>query len=708
MAKKKDSIHPIFIILAFFAFIIMKIFEFIIENIVIISSILFFALGIFLVYYIFNQRKNEKTKREVGRKSQQRKSVSIIQRFTNEKPKTMGSHELITDNNKIGVQTYKEQMDNNLSDETIIDIKNEVLDLHIEKEGIESNQVEVPSWNHSYVYSYDEIRYASIQQKKFYFRFRESFLNGKLIDIQGNTNYAFILYFDLLNEYDKHLDIHFLDEQFKLLGQICPKTKSYSYISFRDLLAKRTDQYSIDKLNNLLEPSYQFEHGYSDYDPDSYKLGKQYKDKLGLNKQEVALLNKFWNPTNVFISIEGCCIAVIKQYLLIIRNLNKILKSQNTSIVKEVDFFKEKVFETKEVVNNDWGYYDKSYIKLRSESEVYLTIFKRVENSVREAYGHKRKIGSMPYYDFKGEFETRIGNYVDDLILECQSEIELPNIDTLIELNVQNVNRWKIDFKKLTDSFLINEMNPFIDAIINLEVTNQKNPNLENIFYESSKFIAKYYKVQSLKLYAKYVYYDLKSKKIDNLQLTTTIQKSLFNTNEQLIDFQSIIEKLVQNKNIEETLAEISNIYTPKRKKIVLDKTEIKEVEKKHIGTVELLNEILVNDTDEFEVNPIQNDKTNEEFEISFGIKANNNLLFKSEIDLNKVQEQLVLKITKNSFSIHQNEVEKFALDNGLFKNQLVDSINEICSKILEGEALIEEEEDNYIIDESYYLEIVN
>ena len=109
-----------------------------------------------------------------------------------------------------------------------------------------------------------------------------------------------------------------------------------------------------------------------------------------------------------------------------------------------------------------------------------------------------------------------------------------------------------------------------------------------------------------------------------------------------------------------------------------------------------------------FEYNPIHNVNADEELEVSFGIKTINNSLFKSEIYLNKVQEQLVLKIANNSFSIHQNEVEKFALDNGLFKNQLIDSINEICSGIIEGEALIEEEEDNYIIDESYYLEIVN
>ena len=41
-----------------------------------------------------------------------------------------------------------------------------------------------------------------------------------------------------------------------------------------------------------------------------------------------------------------------------------------------------------------------------------------------------------------------------------------------------------------------------------------------------------------------------------------------------------------------------------------------------------------------------------------------------------------------------------------MFKNQLIDCINEACEAYLDGEALIEEEDDNYIIEESYYIEI--
>jgi hypothetical protein len=608
---------------------------------------------------------------------------------------------------------YKEQIalnpqenasSKNKTYENIIDVNSENLDLSIDYP-VQNNEVQLepPYWGHTYVYSYDEIKYASPEQKRYYSYFKKKVSNGEIVDIQGYTNYAFILYFDFLNEYENHRDIKLLEEQFKLLGQICPKTKSYSLMSLQDLLRKRTDSYSLEKLNNLQEPSYQFEHGYSDYDPDAYKLGKQYKDKLDLNKQEVAWLNKFWNPSNVFISIEGCCIATIKQYLLILSNLNKKLKPEKTSISKEVDYFKEKIFEIKEIADSYWGYYDKSYMKQRVESEIYLTVFKRVENSVREIYGHKRKVGNNPYYEFEGEFENRIGRHVDELVDKYKGEIVHPDIETQIELNAQNVNRWKTEFTNLKDLFQKNEIDKFIEGVIALEETNQKNPNIENIFFEASKFIAKYDKVQSLKYYAKYIYYDLKSVKFDNKELTKTVQKSLFKSQEQINDFKRIIAELIETSDIEKALGEISKIFIPKRKKIQLDKSKIKEVERKHDGTVELLNEYLETETDNS-----QKDETfdDEGIEINIITPEHNNSIFIADIRLGKVQEELVMKFITNSFAIHQDEVDKFAIDNGMFKNQLIDSINEACSEHLDGEPLIEEDDENYVIEESYFKEI--
>ena len=612
---------------------------------------------------------------------------------------------------KINVQqtTYLTQPKQKHVDESIIDVNSENLDLSVEKY-IESKSSfqEPPYWSHSYVYSYDELRYANKEQKKFYFYFKNKVLAGKFVDLKGNSNYAFILYFDFLNEYQSHRDIKLLDEQFKLLAEICPKTRSYSFRSLQDELRKRNDSYSVDKLKDLDEPNYLFENDYTDYNPDLYKLGNQYKEKLGLTKQEINWLNKFYNPSNVFNSIEGCSLAVINIYLAVFNELNLQLKDIDSCIDKEMDKIFEKVCDIEKLKFNSYNTkYEKRLATGRFHESFFITFYKTIENLVREKYGHKRKLTFENYYPYSKStqyIDEIIGNKIQNLIIDKIQGLNEPDLDTQIALNTQNVNRWKIEFDNLTNDFKKEEQGKFIDALITLEETNQKNPNIENIFYDASKFIAKYDKVQALKYYAKYIYYDLKSVKFDNKDFSKTVQKSLFKSEEQINDFKEIIAELITTKDIQTALEKISKIYVPKRKKIQLDRSEIDEVEQKHEGTVELLNEYLKDEKEKHKTEKVDNSDDNTE--ITIVSSKENNSIFISEITIGQVQEQLVKMIINNSFEIHQAEVDKFATANGMFKNQLIDSINEACEAFLDGEVLIEEDDDNYRIEESYYKEI--
>lgn len=590
------------------------------------------------------------------------------------------------------------------SDMSIIDISNEKLDLTVVQMSFQKGpQIEPPYWGHTYVYSFDEIRNATQPQKKYYYYLKNKVLTGEIVEIQGNTNYAFILYFDFLKEYQSHRDIKLLEEQFKLIGQICPKTKIYTLRLLQDELRKRNDSYSIDKLKALEERTNQVENGYIVYNPDLNKLGNQYKDKLGLDKQAIKWLNKFNNPSNAFLSIEGCIIATIMQYITLLKELDIRLKKTGTTLVKEVTYFKDKLKSIYANHNSSWDYYAASYLDTKAESEVYLVLFKRVENSVRDSFGHKRKLTGNFIHENKNlavEFEERIGILFNELIEESKSNIGKPDLETQIALNIQNTARWKIELDKLKTSFKPELICNFIEGIIHLEKTNQKNPNIENIFFEVSNFIATYDKVQSLNYYIKYIYYNLKSNSLDNKELTKTVQKSLFNTQEQLDNFNEIIAELIKTSDIQTALEKITKIYVPKRKKIQLDKSEIEVVKQKHEGTVELLNEYLNSDNEEtvLKINTLTDEDA---FEIISS--AENDSIFISEISIGKVQEELLKKIVSNSFRIHQVEVNKFANENQMFKNQIIDSINESFADYLDGEALIEEDGDNYIMEESYY-----
>jgi hypothetical protein len=206
-----------------------------------------------------------------------------------------------------------------------------------------------------------------------------------------------------------------------------------------------------------------------------------------------------------------------------------------------------------------------------------------------------------------------------------------------------------------------------------------------------------------LQFYAKYIYYDLKSNNFDNKQLTKTIEKSLFKTEEQIAEYQAIIRKIIETGSIENVFDDIAKIYVPKRKKIILDKNEIRDVAQRHDSTVELLNEYLDDTEDGVRLN-VNTDFVGGEIEVVTIDRQESP--FNEFLNFNNVQLEILRMMKDASFIMAQNEVDKFALKNGIFKNQLIDSINEACYDLLEGEPLIEEDEENYIIEKSYYQEL--
>ena len=230
---------------------------------------------------------------------------------------------------------------------------------------------------------------------------------------------------------------------------------------------------------------------------------------------------------------------------------------------------------------------------------------------------------------------------------------------------------------------------------------------MEHIFFEASKFISKVDKGAALILYIHYIYHDLKSASFDNKQLTKTIQKSLFKTEEQFQEFGTIINEFIQHRDLNRALKSVEHFYMPKRKRISLDVSAINEAKEKHSGTVELLNKYLKEEEEiDFE-KPVAIPATTEEIAIAIApqVAAEASTSSSSHIDFNASQLDLLELFAKRSFSIDQNEVEAFAKSKGLFKNWLIEKINELCYETID-DILIEEEDDQYIINENYYHKI--
>ena len=56
---------------------------------------------------------------------------------------------------------------------------------------------DVPYWEHTYIYSVVDLQKANHQQRQFYRYFKAQFLKERYLDIDDNSNYVFVLMFDL-------------------------------------------------------------------------------------------------------------------------------------------------------------------------------------------------------------------------------------------------------------------------------------------------------------------------------------------------------------------------------------------------------------------------------------------------------------------------------------------------------------------------------
>lgn len=173
---------------------------------------------------------------------------------------------------------------------------------------------------------------------------------------------------------------------------------------------------------------------------------------------------------------------------------------------------------------------------------------------------------------------------------------------------------------------------------------------------------------------------------------------------EQLHDFETIVSELIKDKNLDKALKSVSKVYEVKRKKIQLDGASIKDAQQKHAGTVELLNEYLLADFED-EIEPIKSLEINNEainIELTQKNEEIHSSAFVRELPLTLIHTTALEIFANNNFSVAQSELEVFAKSKGIFKNQLIESINDTCYEFLD-DVLIEEEVDYYTIDPQYY-----
>ncbi|MBB4805742.1 hypothetical protein HNP38_001014 [Chryseobacterium defluvii] len=445
------------------------------------------------------------------------------------------------------------------------------------------------------------------------------------------------------------------------------------------------------------------------YDNDSWKIGKKYTRKLNLDDEQIEILDKLRFADNVFNEIEFCKIQILKQFLRSIEFFQKNCVPINKAYETVIDELSEIIVCLQYNYRKESLNYKYTYNSV--QSEILNHILKLCENSVREVYGIKRKINIDFNYsnpDILYQYNKKIISKLETFLTENQHQILDADYKTNIILNETNTNRWKAKFDLVKEDY----SNPlsFEREIFRLTDVNIKNPSVDAIFFEASKFVAGYDKTCALRLYVHYLHKDLNAPKFDRKQLTKTIQKNLFSTNEQLNDFEKILSGFIADRNLEKAIEKVNQIYLPKRKKIKIDHAAIKNIQSQHSETADILGQIL-NDDYEDENASIKTGKAKDENELTINIINKNSELqiskYLEELNLTDLQKEILDLFEKQSFNILQNDLEEFIKSKNMFMGSTINSVNDSCFEILD-DILIEEEDEYFTINTEYYKKLLN
>lgn len=445
------------------------------------------------------------------------------------------------------------------------------------------------------------------------------------------------------------------------------------------------------------------------YDPDSWKIGKKYSRKLSLTEDQAAMLDRMSFAGNVFNEIDYCKIQIIKQFLRSIEYLYQKCIPVNKSYPTVIDELSEIIVCLRYNYKKDSLNYNYTYQSV--QAEIFNHILKLCENTVREVYGIKRKINTDFNYndpDILHQYNKKIVSKLDIFLAENHHQILDADYKTNIILNENNTNRWKTKFDLIRDDY----SNPlaFEREIFRLSEVNVKNPSVDALFFEASKFVAEHDKSSALRLYIHYLEKDLNSPKFDKRDFPKNIQKNLFPTEELLSDFENILNEFIAGRNLNLALEKANQLYLPKRKRITIDHEAIKNIQAQHSETATILGQIL-NDESEEEVTSLKMEETADTKALTITIAQQVTELqtskYSDELHLTDIQKDILDLFEKHSFNILQEDLQDFIKTKGLFMGSTIDSINECCFETLD-DILIEEEDEYFIINTNYYQKLLN
>jgi hypothetical protein len=544
----------------------------------------------------------------------------------------------------------------------------------------------MPPWGHSYIYSREELRSAKPDQKKFYAYYKSCFFEGELIEVGDNTNYGFILYFDLIHDYGAHLDLNLLERQFGELEKSCPKTQYYGRNFLIEKMRASGDEAGLQRL------------GYVEH------WSTRYEKQLDLSKAEKIWYDSVYISSNNFINIDQCGLETFRLYIRSVRIFKAQCQSSGTTMEESFRFILDLIARKERRYHLDSPNYKYT---MEQFSLVYGIMLRYCENQLREIYGHKRKINLLNDYNHKEVIDTINGQLIRRLEsgkLELIKDVPAPVEATIIALNMVNITRWK-DHIELTEAHFVSAgKTVFLQQAEQVIVENRNNPSLEMIFLELSKFLAPLDKISCLQYHLRYVMQNALAKKLVLKPMPKLVQKSVFENDKQYQRFEIIIKKLTGSLDLDTAVADAVAIYTPARKKILLDTETIRQVVAEHSQSVAVLNEYLKEEEVVLQDTPRLTTSTG-----SIEKEKIDTSIYKQEAtgSLSQTGLKLLELFRFNNLRLSAIDIDNFCRDNGVMKGALIDSVNEHLYELIDDVLIEEKEDEGYAVSPDYFQMLV-
>ena len=252
------------------------------------------------------------------------------------------------------------------------------------------------------------------------------------------------------------------------------------------------------------------------------------------------------------------------------------------------------------------------------------------------------------------------------------------------QLYAKDASRWVRVLDKVEAEYKKGKEQEVYDEI--LKIANVNGTRKKKVYYRGYKFMILKNKALALKIYLHYLHTDMDKHKYRAIGKNDG--KILFGNIKQEQKFTSIHQKLLKNNNLAKALDSVDELYFIKRRTITLDKVAITEAYNEHNDVTNILEQYLSDDDVDYNHNKTEEVAPNELASVIYSKETPHSELLKIFSD--------------NNLQINSQDLSSFANRKGIFKNQLIDSINEQYYELLD-DVLIEENEGAYIIDEEYY-----